>query len=99
MRKTLYEIQSELEELGFVKCRPVPTKNEIKKELMLLKLRADIRRKTGRSPSARRMPLSELVRKGIASQKRVNETLGVERVKAMRDQYMSGRLRGIVINA
>ncbi len=99
MRKTLYEIQSELEELGFVKSRPVPTKNEIKKELMLLKLRADIRRKTGRSPRARKMPLSELVRKGIASQERVNEALGAKRVKAMRDQIMSGRLRGIVNNA
>ena len=99
MRKTLYEISNELEELGYIKRRPVPTRNEIKKELMLLKLRADIRRKTGRSPRARKMPLSELVRKGIASQKRVHDALGANRVKAMRDQMMSGRLRGIWNNA
>jgi len=99
MRKTLYEIQSELEGLGYVKRRPIPTQNEIKKELMLLKLRADIRRKTGRSPSGRKMPLSELVRKGIASQKRVNEALGAKRVKMMREQAMSGRLRGVIRSA
>lgn len=99
MRKTLFEISNELEDLGYIKRRPIPTQNEIKKELMLLKLRADIRRKTGRSPSGRKMPLSELVRKGIASQKRVNSALGAKRVKAMRDQMMSGQLRGMVSNA
>ena len=71
------------------------TKNEVKKELMLLKLRAGIKKKSGRSSAISHWVTPAL----LASQRRQTqsfiESIGIDRFQSLKNEKMSGRLAAI----
>ena len=71
------------------------TKNEVKKELMLLKLRAGIKKKSRRGSGIVHWVTPSL----LASQRRQTqsfiESVGIDRFQSLKNEKMSGRLAAI----